>query len=221
METNNGVRVQNIRIYPAPRSIMAIAATPLTYGHDASLARFSVASYQRMIASGALTSQDKVELLENYVVLKTPHNPPHDSTIQRMLRPLLRSLPDGWDLRVQSAITLSDSEPEPDFAIVRGSSADYENHHPFAADVGLLIEVADTSLARDRHDKSRIYANAEIPAYWVVNLLDRQIEAYSQPSAAGTAAEYAALQVYPLGEKVPLVLDGGTVALVPVAELLA
>jgi hypothetical protein len=132
---------------------MAIAATPLTYGHDASLARFFVAAYQRMVESGALTSEDKVELLENYVVLKMPHNPPHDSTIQRMLRPLLRRLPGGWDLRVQSVITLSDSEPEPDFAIVRGSSADYETRHPFAADVGLVIEVADTSLARSARQR--------------------------------------------------------------------
>ena len=139
---------------------MAIAATPLTYGHDAALARFSVTSYQRMIASGAVTSEDKVELLENYVVLKMPHNPPHDSTIQRMLRPLLKALPGGWDLRVQSAISLSDSEPEPDFVIVRGSSVDYEGHHPFATDVGLVIEVADTSLARDRHDKGRRYSMA-------------------------------------------------------------
>lgn len=199
---------------------MAIAATPLTYGHDASLARFSVASYQRMIASGALTSEDKVELLENYVVLKMPHNPPHDSTIQRMLRPLLRALPDGWDLRVQSAISLSDSEPEPDFAVVRGSSADYENRHPVAADVGLLIEVADTSLARDRHDKGRIYANADIQNYWVVNLIDRQIEVYCQPSPTA-AAEYGASRFYHVGEVVPLVLDGSTVASVPVTELLA
>lgn len=200
---------------------MAIAATPLTYGHNASLARFSVTSYQRMIASGALTSDDRVELLENYVVVKTPHIPPHDSTIQRMLRPLLRSLPDGWDLRVQSAITLSDSEPEPDFAVVRGSSADYESHHPFARDVGLLIEVADTSLARDRHDKGRIYATAGIPIYWVVNLVDRQIEVYRQPSPAGAAADYAANHCYRIGDDLPLVLDGGAVALLPVAEFLA
>lgn len=197
---------------------MAIAATPLTYGHDASLARFSVASYQRMIASGALTSEDKVELLENYVVLKMPHNPPHDSTIQRMLRPLLRALPSGWDLRVQSAISLSDSQPEPDFAVVRGSSADYEHRHPFAADVGLLIEVADTSLARDRHDKGRIYASAEIQNYWVVNLLDRQIEVYCQPSES---SEYGAGRFYQIGEVLPLVLDGTTVAAVPVADLLS
>lgn len=200
---------------------MAIATTPLTYGHDASLARFSVASYQRMIASGALTSEDKVELLENYVVLKMPHNPPHDSTIQRMLRPLLKSLPRGSDLRVQSAITLRDSEPEPDFAIVRGSSADYENHHPSAADVGLLIEVADTSLARDRHDKGRIYANAGIAVYWVVNLLDRQIEVYRQPSTAEMAAEYSASQFYRIGDLVPVVLEGEAVARIPVADLLA
>ena len=199
---------------------MAIAATPLTYGHDASLARFSVASYQRMIASGALTSEDKVELLENYVVLKMPHNPTHDSTIQRMLRPLLRSLLGGWDLRVQSAITLSDSEPEPDFAVVRGSSADYEGHHPFAADVGLVIEVADSSLSRDRHDKGRIYAAANIPNYWVVNLIDRQIEFYSQPTPSGAAAEYAASQVYRPGDAAPLELDGSLVAAIPVAELL-
>lgn len=199
---------------------MAIATTPLTYGHDASIARFSVASYQRMVSSGALTPEDKVELLENFMVLKMLHNPPHDSTIQRMLRPLLRSLPAGWDLRVQSAITLSDSEPDPDFAIVRGSSADYEGRHPFAADVGVVIEVADTSLARDRHDKSRIYAHAAIPVYWLVNLLDRRIEVFSQPGGAEAEAGYHASRHYTSGGAVPLVLDGSAVANIAAAELL-
>src|SRR5437773_9038796 len=118
---------------------MSIAATPVTYGHDASIARFSVARYQRMIEAGILTADDKVELLENYVVLKMPRNPPHDSTLQRMLRPLLRPLPAGWDLRIQSAVALSDSQPEPDFAFVRGSAADYERRHPGPADIGKLI----------------------------------------------------------------------------------
>lgn len=199
---------------------MAIAATPLTYGHDPSVARFSVPSYQCMVASGALTSEDKVELLENYLVLKMPHNPSHDSTIQRMLRPLLRALPSGWDLRVQSAITLSDSEPEPDFAIVRGSSADYEGRHPSAADVGLVIEVADPSLPRDQHDKARIYANAGIPIYWVVNLVDRRIEVYSQPSGADAAVEYASKRFYTSRDTVGVVLDGSQVAHITVAELL-
>src|SRR5436309_10769753 len=119
---------------------MTITATPVTYGHDASIARFSVARYQRMIEAGILTADDKVELLENYVVLKMPRNPLHDSTLQRMFRPLLRALPAGWDLRIQSAIALTDSQPEPDFALVRGSSANYETRDPRAADVGLLME---------------------------------------------------------------------------------
>src|SRR5207253_8662178 len=121
---------------------MSIAATPVTYGHDASIARFSVARYQRMIETGILTSEDKVELLENYVVLKMPRNPPHDSTIQQTLEKLFPYRPAGWGLRVQSAIVLSDSQPEPDIAFVRGSAADYKTRHPSAADVGLLIEVA-------------------------------------------------------------------------------
>src|SRR5215468_2359285 len=109
---------------------MTPAATPVTYGLDASIPRFSVARYQRMIETGVLTADDKVELLENYVVLKMPRNPRHDSTLQRMLRPVLRVLPSGWDVRIQGAITLADSQPEPDFALVRGSAVDYENRHP-------------------------------------------------------------------------------------------
>src|SRR5947207_11913240 len=92
-----------------------VTVQPVTYGHDASIARFSVARYQRMIETGILTPEDKVELLENYVVLKMPRNPLQDSTIQRMLGKLFPRCPQGWGLRVQSAIALSDSQPEPDF----------------------------------------------------------------------------------------------------------
>jgi Uma2 family endonuclease len=199
---------------------MSIAATPVTYGHDASLARFSVARYQRMIEAGILTSEDKVELLENYVVLKMPRNPPHDSTLQRMLRPLLRALPAGWDLRIQSAVTLSDSQPEPDFAVVRGAAADYENRHPGPADVGVVIEVADSSLLRDQQDKTRIYARGGILFYWIVNLPDRRIEVYGQPSGPVAVPIYQSLQTYQSGDAVPLVLDGTAAGTIPAAELL-
>jgi len=193
---------------------------PVTYGRDSSIARFSVARYQRMIETGVLTPDDKVELLENYVVLKMPRNPPHDSTIQRMLRPLLRPIPTGWDLRIQSAITLSDSEPEPDFAIVRGSAADYEKRHPGPADIGQLIEVAESSLLRDQRDKTRIYARADIPVYWIVNLVDNRIEAYSQPTMVTGQPAYGSFQVYQPGDNVPIVLDGNAVGSVAVTDLI-
>ena len=77
-----------------------------------------------------------------------------------------------------------------------------------------MIEVADTSLAGDQHDKGRIYANANIPNYWIVNLLDRRIEVSSRP-CGGEAAN----QFFQVGEAIPVILDGRSMATIPVAEL--
>jgi hypothetical protein len=199
---------------------MTPTATPVTYGQDASFPRFSVDRYQRMIETGLLTPEDKVELLENYLVLKMPRNPRHDSTIQRMLEKLFPRRPAGWGLRVQSAVALADSQPEPDFALVRGTAADYETRHPGPADVGLVIEVADSSLLRDQRDKTRIYARGAIANYWIVNLVDRRIEVYSQPTGPVAVPAYQSFQTYQPGDAVPLVLDGNAVGSVPAADLL-
>jgi hypothetical protein len=199
---------------------MTPTATPVTYGLDASIARFSVARYQRMIATGILTSEDKVELLENYVVLKMPRNPPHDGTIQLITESLTPKVPQGWRLRVQLTVVLTDSQPEPDFALVRGDSRTYFTRHPSPADVGLSIEVADSSLLRDQRDKTRIYARGGIPYYWIANVVDRRIEVYSQPSGPTTVPAYASFQCYQAGDDVPLVLDGVTVGTVPAVDML-
>src|SRR5262245_15657765 len=116
-------------------------AQPVTYGLDAAIPRFSVARYQKMIADGNLTPDDKVELLENYMVLKMPKNPLHDGTIDLVKAALPSRLPAGWFLRVQQTVVLSDSQPEPDFAVVRGNARSYLQRHPGPADAGLLIEV--------------------------------------------------------------------------------
>jgi len=193
---------------------------PVTYGLDASFPRFSVARYQRMIESGILTSEDKVELLENWVVLKMPRNPPHDGTIQVVDEVLGAFIPAGWRLRNQLTVELADSQPEPDFAVVRGNARTYLTRHPTAADTGLIIEVANSSLLRDQRDKTRIYARAGIPAYWIINLVDRRIEVYTQPSGPTAVPAYGAFQTFQPGDSVPLVLDGATVGSVPAAELL-
>jgi len=115
---------------------------------------------------------------------------------------------------------LPDSEPEPDIAIVRGDDAAYEHRHPSPADIGVLIEVSDSTLAGDRADKSRIYARAKIACYWIVNLLDRQVEVYTQPSGPVAAPAYSQQATYRAGDAVPLVLDGATAATIAVQELL-
>jgi Uma2 family endonuclease len=199
---------------------MTPTATPVTYGHDASLARFSVARYQKMIEAGILTADDKVELLENYVVLKMPRNPPHDGTVDLVKAALPGRLPPGWLLRIQQTVVLLDSQPEPDFSVVRGTPRSYLQRHPVAADVGLVIEVADSSLLRDQRDKTRIYARAGIVVYWIVNLVDRRIEVYSQPSGPTAVPAYGSFQVYQPDDDVPVVLDGAAAGAVPAGELL-
>lgn len=93
-----------------------LAIRPSTYGDMQSFRRFSVPEYQRMIETGILDANDKVELLEGQVVLKMARNPKHDSTIQRIQSKFYRHLPPGWDIRAQLSLTLDDSQPEPDFA---------------------------------------------------------------------------------------------------------
>jgi hypothetical protein len=88
--------------------------------------RFSVQEYHTLIQSGLLTEDDELELLEGYLVHKVDRSPEHDRVIQRSNRRLMGLLPAGWDLRIQSAITLPDSEPEPDIAVVRGDDSRYE-----------------------------------------------------------------------------------------------
>jgi Uma2 family endonuclease len=182
----------------------------------AALRRFSVREYHDMIRAGILDEDDNVELLDGYVVLKMARNPPHDTSLQRARKRLEALLPSGWDLRVQSAVTFPDSEPEPDVAIVRGDELTYAAHHPGPSDVGLLVEVSDSTLDRDRNDKAPIYARAGIAVYWIVNLVDRQVEVRTAPSGSA----YGQLQVFAPGASVPLVLDGATVGQVPVQDLL-
>jgi hypothetical protein len=182
--------------------------------------RFSVGEYHRMIQAGILTEEDRVELLEGWIVPKMPHNPPHDGTIQLANKRIGRRLPSGWDIRVQSAITTSDSEPEPDLAVVHGDESTYLNRHPGPVDIGVLIEVADTTLATDRTDKGRLYARASIAVYWIINLVDRQVEVYTDPTGPDPNPSYRQHHVYDLQAAVPLVLDGQEHGTIPVRELL-
>jgi len=181
---------------------------------------FTPTRYDAMVHTGILTSEDKVELLENHVVLKMPGNPSHDGTILRISKRLVRRLPAGWDVRCQLAIVLADSRPEPDLAIVPEDPDDYTKRHPAAAETRLVIEVANTSLLIDQRDKARIYARGGVVCYWIINLEANRVEVHAQPSGPCDSPAYASVVNYAPGDLVPLILDGVTVANIPVAELL-
>ena len=168
--------------------------------------------------AGVLTEDDRVELLEGWIVQKMNHNPQHDSCVDLTDEALRRRLPSGWRIRIQSAITTSDSEPEPDIAVVRGTARDFAKCHPGPADIGLIVEVADSSLAKDRR-KRRLYAAADIQVYWIVNLVDSRLEVYADPSGATSEPAYRREDYYTIEQSVRVTIDGQEIDHVPVADL--
>ncbi len=141
-----------------------------------------------MIRAGILTDDDPVELLDGWLVSKMPKNPPH-CVVTRLIRQALeRLVPAAWYVDTQEPLTTADSEPEPDVVVVRGETRQYLDRHPGPEDVGLVVEVADTTLQRDRTSKKRLYARAGIPVYWIVNLPESRCEVYSEPVRGSAAA---------------------------------
>jgi Uma2 family endonuclease len=181
--------------------------------------RFTIEQYERMGEAGILTPDDRVELLEGWIVDKMTQHPPHAAAIDFVQDALRAVLPAEWRLRDQKPVRINDSLPEPDVAVVRGPRERYARRHPVPADVALVIEVADTTLDEDRHRKGSIYARARIPVYWIVNLPGAVLEVYSQPRAGKTPA-YRQRQDYGRDEAVPVVLAARQVAHVAVRELL-
>ncbi|MCY2992118.1 MAG: Uma2 family endonuclease [Planctomycetota bacterium] len=181
--------------------------------------RFTVEEYHQMGEAGVLTEEDQVELLEGWIVTKMNRKPIHDSTVATEHDLLRKYLPDGWHVRGQMAVTTGDSEPEPDLAIVRGKTRDYVSAHPRPQDVALVIEVAESSLGRDRA-KRRLYARAGIPQYWIINLTEAVVEVYTQPSHAEGVPAYGEQQNYSGDELVPFVIEEREIARIPARELL-
>jgi Uma2 family endonuclease len=153
--------------------------------------RLSVAQYHAMAQAGILQEDDQLELLEGWLVAKMTKNPPHRISTRLLRQTLEQLIPQGWYVDSQEPITLEDSEPEPDVAVIRGNTTDYRDRHPDAASVALVIEVADATLERDRGIKQRIYARAGIPIYWILNLRDRQLEVYTQPATEPQTSDAA------------------------------
>jgi Uma2 family endonuclease len=153
--------------------------------------------YERLGQEGFFDDDDRVELLEGVIVQMSPRGTRHDAAIERLVRLFVLALADRAVVRPQLAYAASDiSEPEPDLAIV--PAGDHDRAHP--AEAFLLIEVADSSLSKDRRIKSRIYAAAGVPEYWVVDVADGTIEVRTKPG--GDA--YGEVRVVRRGEAIPL-----------------
>jgi Uma2 family endonuclease len=189
-----------------------MSAFPSSTVPDAApLWRMSVDRYHEMIEAGVLGPDDRVELLEGLLVDKMTIDPPHRIATRLTRLALESAVPEGWYVEEQKPLTFADSEPEPDVAVIRGDTRQYRDRHPGPADVMLVVEVSDASLRRDRKVKKRIYARAGIPLYWIVNLVERCVEVYSE-SGDG---DYARCEIYHAGQNAPTPFGA-----VPVSALL-
>jgi Uma2 family endonuclease len=187
----------------------AVAAGPEPY-------RFSVAQYHTMVAAGVFRPDDRIELIRGIVVKKMTKHSPHILAGKKVRRAIEGVLPVGWHAQTQDPIVLPEGEPEPDLSVIRGEMEDYATRKPTAADVGLVVEVSDSSLAADRGEKLRGYAEGGVQLYWIVNLVDGQLEVHTDPRGD----VYTTVTTLRPGEQVTLTLDGTALVPIPVRDLL-
>ena len=143
----------------------------------------SADEYERMGEAGIFSQDARLELIEGEIFEMSPIGSPHASCVKFLSELLHLLFAKTLTISVQDPIRLSDfSEPQPDVALLRRRDDFYRGAHPTAADVLLVVEVADTTVVTDRSVKVPLYARAGIPEVWLVNIPDEQVEIYSDPS---------------------------------------
>jgi Uma2 family endonuclease len=148
--------------------------------------RFTRKEYYRMVEVGILGERDRVELIRGEIVEMSPIGRRHRAFVDNLNRLLARRLPDTSIVSVQGPLALAeDTEPQPDLAVLRVQDVPYKDRDAWAEDALLVIEVADSSLAYDRTTKRRLYAEAGIPEYWVVDCAAETIEVHRGPGPDG------------------------------------
>jgi len=144
--------------------------------------RFTVKDFHKLAETGILQETNKIELITGELINMSPIGSAHAGTVDKIVALLVRKINDKAIVRCQNPIILDDySEPEPDIALVKFSKNFYTDNHPLPQDVLLVIEIADTSIRYDREIKIPLYAKADIPEVWLIDLNQKQLEIYTQP----------------------------------------
>ena len=171
--------------------MVSITALPMSAPRH----KFTVEQYRSMLEQGLLP-ESGTELIEGEVVDKMTQGEAHSWCVTCLTERFVHDLTGRAVVRVQMPLTLdSFSFPEPDVLLVRGPRTRYRHTHPLAADVLLLVEVAEFSIGGDRNEKLKLYARNRIPDYWIVNIREAQIEVYRDP--AGDS--YTSMSIVPVG----------------------
>jgi Uma2 family endonuclease len=154
--------------------------SPTNNENSLSLRLLTIREYNLMAEVGILTQDEKVELINGQIITMSPQGSFHAAAITRTNR-LFTKYFEKVLIRLQLPIIVNDfSQPEPDIAIVKYDPLDYDDRHPKATEVYLIIEIADTTLKTDLEVKRQLYACANISEYWVLDLKQRQLYVYRE-----------------------------------------
>ncbi|MBI1325170.1 hypothetical protein GC170_18555 [bacterium] len=175
--------------------------------------------FDRIVEAGLLPHDRRIFLWDGRLCEKMAKTRAHVSIGGSVTMALARTLPDGWSLVPEGTIVLDErNSPLPDFSVVR--TADLvglrePSRYPGPNDVGILIEIAVTSLKSDLSDSLEAYARAGIPVYWVVDVAGRRVFVHSEPATIENRGQYGKVEIIGPGGQIPLVLDGEKLAEIP------
>ena len=150
-----------------------------------SVRKISVEDYDKMVAHGIFDEDEAIELWGGFLVAMSPKDSKHANAVRRVDRIIEKVLGEKIVFSAQDPIRLDDfSEPEPDVALLVPPIENYDDSHPTPKDIYLVMEIAETSVEKDRN-KAFSYARNEIRQYLLLNLNTSEIEDYREPAADG------------------------------------
>jgi Uma2 family endonuclease len=195
--------------------MLAYSPTLIFTPEPATLKYWTVHEYRQMSELGILNADDRTELIEGQILIMAAKGTPHVLGL-RLLAVALDTLlaNELFFISTQDPIVLNDfSEPEPDVAIVRGTALDYADRHPDPNDLALVVEVADSTLKYDCEVKDKLYAQSGIEDYWVLDVKNRQLHIFRNPTPTGYTSH---LILTPPNSIAPLVFPDRSVSLIDI-----
>jgi len=168
---------------------MTVQAVPIPVAIEPELIlnqrSWTLEEYEAMISAGVLGDEDRVELLFGKIVDMSPIGISHSYCIQELARFMFKNFDEDFVCRQEQPVAFPlHSMPEPDYVLAKKYKHRYRSRRPEPKDIRLIIEVSDSTLGRDRGAKMRLYAAYGIKEYWILNLIDRQLELYTEPTEA-------------------------------------
>lgn len=155
--------------------------------------------YEAMIDAGILGDADKTELLFGKIVDISPVGISHSHCVQELIRYAIKNLDDKYICRSEQPVAFPlHSMPEPDLVLTKKFKHRFKKRRPGPEDIKLIVEVAASTLGRDRGAKNKLYASYGLPEYWILNLIDKQVELYTEPTET---EGYAKREDFAVGDK--------------------